>query len=182
MKPTIDISYVRYFLPIYIFGLPFVVLGWQWLAERFGNNWKRLAFYGVTGGFALYFSLFLALWGNDISLFQIKKNIDTYEHRATVVSEMIKSENTVIIIPDWADKVFAQDYLTMFVTNTEKFDLALMNLNKEGVEIYYYSERPDDEVIKFSEQRLVPLGLSLESFGHVFENERMFKLIPLDTF
>lgn len=178
-KPTIDISYVRYFLPIYIFGLPLVVIGLQKIASMFKSIGWRVLFYGFYSALIIYLSIFLTIGGTEISLLQVRKSINSYAHRAEKVRQLVAPENAVFIIPNWADKVLSQEYKVMFVYNTEKFNQAVRDLYDEGWDLYYYSERPADEIIKLSEKTFVPLGFTLESFAHVYGKDKIFKLKEL---
>jgi len=179
-KPTIDISYVRYFLPIYIFGLPLVVIGLRKIARVFQSVGWRVLFYGFYGALIICLSVFLTIGGTEISLSQVRKSINSYAHRAEKVQQLILPENAVFIIPNWADKVLSQEYKVMFIYNTEKFNQAVKGLHESGWDLYYYSERPADEIIKLSEKTFVPLGFTLKSFAHVYDKDKIFKLEELE--
>ncbi|MDD5341299.1 MAG: hypothetical protein PHC97_02570 [Patescibacteria group bacterium] len=131
----IGISYVRYFLPIYILSLPFAVLFFVYLINLFQNKKIRL----LLSLFLII--LFLALSinvvfisGND-NLIKIKQNIADYTKIDKIVIGM--TENNAVIVSQRSDKIFFPERKVVIFNSSEVKSLS--KLLNTGVPLYYFS-------------------------------------------
>src|SRR6056297_161568 len=178
-KPTLDISYVRYFLPIYIFGLPFAVIGLNFMAKSLGKYKKPfIALYLIL---FLTFSGYLTFFEKKLGMLQVEKTLDGYAERLELVKKRAPVNASILIVPNWADKVFDDEYKIIRQLNSTKHFQALQKIPQTKFQGYYYSERPIDEVIAFSEGKLTELNLSLEYVCHISGTENLYKLIELNN-
>lgn len=97
------ISYLRYWLPIYIFSLPLVALGLVWLAEAASQKFKNFLII-IFLLIIFVISADLVIWLKPDSLQPVKARIGTYYQIARQVNE--KTEASAIIITSRKDKVF----------------------------------------------------------------------------
>jgi len=152
-KITIGTSYLRYWLPIFVFTLPFVAYGlyavWRVLEKR---KIKAKAIAAVL--FFLVLNLFvfdLVFAETDESIFAVKKNLEKYaEIRKKVLH--ITPENA-IIITDRSDKIFfPKRKVVVFLGNYAIFDLTKKIIDSRP--IYYYTHYPPADMNYLNEKKI----------------------------
>ncbi len=133
----IGISYVRYWLPIYILSLPLISIFYlhliQWLKNKKIKILLNLLFISTL----IYFTINLTyLAGND-NLIKIKQNIQAYNEINQKVTNL--TEDNAVIISQRSDKIFFPERKVVgrFVYYDD-FDY-WQNLLDAGVPLYYYA-------------------------------------------
>ncbi|MCX6745869.1 MAG: hypothetical protein NTX00_02495 [Candidatus Parcubacteria bacterium] len=137
----IGISYVRYFLPIYILSLPFAAIFIDWLINLFKNKkikiilalFLALTFLGLTINV-----VYLA--GND-NLIKIKQNIGDYTDINKKVIAL--TEGDAVIISQRSDKIFFPERKVIGTWKIDDFEnwTKLLDAN---VPLYYYATESVD--------------------------------------
>jgi hypothetical protein len=166
----ISISYVRYFLPLYIWILPLVAWG---IKQIFFGPTKinKLAYYIIL--IALVLSSFkLAFYSKNDGLLKNQETLRNYYIQYQSLSEIV--EDNAIIITDRSDKVFFPKYRV--ITPQGDFELwpRVKNIVNQ-VPIYYYTAKSNEEL-------LVDLGqanqvkLDLTDSKEIWSNFRLFSI------
>jgi len=137
----IGISYVRYFLPIYILSLPLVAIFLNSLPALFKNKKIKILLSLFLALIFLGFSInAVYLAGND-NLFKIKQYIKNYsEFNKKVVG---LTENEAVIISQRSDKIFFPERKVIGKWDTGDFE-TLFNLLDAGVPLYYFATESVD--------------------------------------
>ncbi len=97
-------SYLRYWLPIYIFGIPFFIFGLQKLASFFKNGvLGRMVVVSVVAIFLLGAAM-TVLFDASYGLVPLKENMKQNNNREKIVES--RTESASVIISGTADKLF----------------------------------------------------------------------------
>ncbi len=167
---NISISYVRYFMPLYIMILPLAAYAIKFLAKK--NKWLYVAFILLT----TVFSFRLAFYSANDGLLATKENLQTYRQYYLRVHKIV--EDDAIIISDRSEKIFFTTYRVI----APQGDLPFWpRLNKiiDKEDVYYFSN--------ISEQQMSSLRSEANSNGMEImepveiENEfKLYKIIRLN--
>jgi len=137
----IGISYVRYFLPIYILSLPLVAIFLNSLPALFKNKKIKILLSLFLALIFLGFSINVVyLAGND-NLLKIKQYIKNYsEFNKKVVG---LTENDAVIISQRSDKIFFPERKVIGKWDINDFE-TWFNLVDAGVPLYYFATESVD--------------------------------------
>lgn len=140
---TLGLSYVRYWLPLYILALPFIATGLIWLTRFFRQRWANFILILLLI-FLFYRSADLVLRAKPDSLLPVKNRIVTYKQNAAQVFELTESESVIVTVRK--DKLFFPERKVIHTfqalsLNDELVDI-LANLVKV-VPVYYYALGPE---------------------------------------
>lgn len=167
---TISISYVRYFLPLYILVLPLIAYS---LLKLFYAKSKlnQLALYLVV--FALMLSsLKLAFLTSPDGLIDNKNTLENYAWQFKTISELIPESS--IIITDRADKIFFPVYKAI----VPQGDLPLWPRVEKIINtapIYYYTDKTDEQ-LQFDRNEADKLNLDLSLRAQIWDNFRLYEI------
>ncbi|NUM25146.1 MAG: glycosyltransferase family 39 protein [Candidatus Buchananbacteria bacterium] len=153
---TLGLSYVRYWLPLYILVLPFVAIGLTWLTNFFKNRVKVLAL-AVLIGALLYQSADLVLVKKPDSILPVKERILDYRKTAARVFDVVPEDAVIVTVRK--DKVFFPDRRVIHTFDALSVNQELLGILPDlvsQVPVYYYALGPEPEV-EFSN------GLKLET-------------------
>jgi len=168
----IGISYVRYFLPIYILALPLISIFYFSLLKLFINKKFKilLSLFLITT--LLGFSLnVLYLAGHD-NLIMIKKNMADYNQINKEITEL--TENNAIIISQRSDKIFFPQ--RKVIANWYAEDIFYWReLIESGNPLYYYAYEGDDYMSVLSDD-LSYYDLQLTDEFLINNKERLYKI------
>lgn len=161
-------SYVRYWLPIYVFALPIVVSGLWRIACFFRHNIIRQVVGMLLVMWFVASSVIMVLSDPLHGLYQIKQNVA----REISVSRTIQARtvDTAVIIAGSADKVFFPDRRVIVQLPGRDGDAShAVNTIISQTEIYLYYNPLDDGLVK-TKELLLSLGYRLEEW-EVFDQE-----------
>lgn len=137
---TISLSYVRYWLPISLFALPFAAIFYQWLWKQ----WKPAA--PIVFALTTVMSLHLAFFGASESLIPLTSRTDGYRRSAEAVST--NTSTGAIIITVWTDKIAFPKRRVIAtwppISEDGKLLALLPNLARK-YPLYFYARLSDDE-------------------------------------
>ncbi|MFA6467214.1 MAG: hypothetical protein WCV71_05155 [Patescibacteria group bacterium] len=166
----ISISYVRYFLPLYIYLLPLVA--WAIKKIFFGpTKINKLAYYIVLIALILS-SLKLAFFSKHDGLFYNLDTLKDYYTQYQIVSEKI--EDKAIIITDRSDKIFFPKYRVI----VPQGDLELWPRVKNIIDqapIYYYTDKSGQDLL-FDLEAANQVKLDLTNPSEIWANFRLFEV------
>jgi len=139
----IGISYVRYWLPLYLLAVPFIAFGVNWLGDKLGRRFKP---YLITIILILFLFLAsnIALSSGPDSILPMKQRIKEYQNLSSTINSITPNNSVVIAVRQ--DKVFFPDrrVINLFdslATNQEI--LSLLPALSKKVEVYYYSPQAE---------------------------------------
>ncbi len=174
---SIGTSYVRYFLPIYAFSLPFVVLFIFEVAGIFSSVWmKRI----IVCAFLLvfvFFSVRITLWRTDESVFSVAKTLKTYgETKETILNV---TEADAVVIAANLDKILFPDRRVIFdITYPVVQEYLPLLVNK--IPVYFYSRLPERDIEYLNTKKFAPRGIRLESFLPLSAEEELMKIESIE--
>lgn len=122
---TLGLSYVRYWLPLYLLALPFTAIGLIWLTNFFKNRWKNLVLI-ILILFLFYQSADLVLRAKPDSLLPVRNRIASYKESAAEVMDLTEEESVIITVRK--DKIFFPDRKVIHTFEA-------LTLNKEILDI-----------------------------------------------
>ncbi|MDD5749555.1 MAG: hypothetical protein PHO91_02085 [Patescibacteria group bacterium] len=167
---TISISYVRYFLPLYIWVLPLIA---YFIFRLFyaANRFNQAALYLIVAALMLS-SLKIAFLSKPDGLVENSRTLQSYSRQFVAVSALIESE--AVIISERSDKVFFPAYRVI----APQGDLPLWPRVEKIINqapIYYYADKSVEQ-IKFDRQAANQVNLDLEEIAEI-EGFRLYKII-----
>jgi len=170
----IGLSYVRYFLPIFIFCLPLVVIFYLQLINLFSQKkfkiFCSLLLFIIFSGFSLNA---VCLAAND-GLLNIKQNITDYNQINQQVTRL--TEANAVIISQRSDKIFFPERkVIVYNNNPEEMD-GWFNLIQAGIPLYYYAYEGDNYLNQLYYD-LAVYDLSLAELEVITPTESLIKVI-----
>ncbi len=174
-KITIGNSYLRYWLPIFIMGLPFAVIFLKRVFRffRFLVPWFFRFLVFSFFGFLVFMSGLSVFAAEDEGLFCVKNSLLRY-NKIREAALSLTEENS-IIITQRSDKIFFPHRKIIIYKRGEIFNSEIKDL-ATIVPIYYYDIAFTNEELEGLNQKLVERNLRLELMK-VFENEGLYKII-----
>lgn len=137
---TISLSYVRYWLPVTLFALPFVAIFYQWLWKQ----WKPAA--PIVFVLTTIMSFHLAFLGAPESLIPLSNRTDGYRRSASELSTNTPADAVIITV--WTDKIAFPERRVVAtwppIAEDGKLLAVLPNLSRT-YPLYFYARLSDDE-------------------------------------
>lgn len=140
---TLGLSYVRYWLPLYVLALPFIAISLLWLTSFFKNRWQNIAIIILI--LALFYqSADLVLRKKPDSILPVRTRIAGYKEIAAEVIKLTGPDSVIVTVRK--DKLFFPDRRVIHTfqalsLNSELAD-TLLNL-VEVAPTYYYALGPE---------------------------------------
>lgn len=168
---TVGVAYTRYWLPIYIGMLPFIVYGFSKIANLFQNKriWNVAGF--VTVAFFAVLSAQLVFGGID-GLLATKDNLIHGREIKTWV--LAHTDSDVILVTDYEDKFFWPERQVMVKFFNPRIGVAIAELTKEGHEVYYFGVKLEGESEKKVLEYIAQFGLTIDSVKN-FDGHELYK-------
>jgi len=131
---TIGISYVRYFLPVYIFGLPYIAWFILTFSRQFFPRVRRLWLGAMFSALAV-FTLQTAVLRGDESWWSQRQDLQVYDKMAMKISQELPAE--AIILTERADKYLWPTHTVLVPQGDDNYLQAAAGLLQEKRTIYY---------------------------------------------
>jgi hypothetical protein len=131
---TIGISYVRYLLPVYVFGLPYLA----WFLLTFGREFlprMRRLWLGLMFGALMLFTLQTAILHGEESWWSQRQDLYAYDQIAGRVTAEVPAE--AIILTERADKYLWPAHTVLVPQGDDHYLQAAEELLEQGRMIYY---------------------------------------------
>lgn len=159
---SIGSSYVRYFLPLYIFSLPLIayllVKVWQW--QKLTKILKIFLFIPII--YYLLFIIYYSVFVGPESLPAVKKNLITYNIQAKSILEVVP-ENAILLLDNSADKIVFPELKHIIVpqggVEYEPLRKALRLSQKKN--IYYFHNKVSDSPKYLNQTKFNPENLEI---------------------
>jgi len=167
---TISISYVRYFMPLYIWILPAVILAINQMFPKSGRK-------NVFGNYILIVtvilsSLQLAFFATNDGLIANRQNLKNYYAQFAAVKKIVPEQ--AIIITDREDKIFFPYYRIVVPQNNPLLWPRVAKIVGQAP-IYYYTNKADAQLAP-DRQEIYKLGLILTEPQEIWHNFRLFEI------
>lgn len=167
----ISISYVRYFLPLYIWILP--LIAWGIKQVFFGPGKINKAVYYIVMIALILSSLKLAFYSEHDGLFKNVDTLNNYNQQYQLVSNII--EEDAIIITDRSDKIFFPKYRVIVPQGDLELWPRVSKIVNQAA-IYYYTNKSEAE-ISVDQELVNELNLELVDKGQIWHNFKLYKVI-----
>lgn len=170
--PSIGTSYVRYFLPIYVFSLPlaacFLVKLWRVSNKKIAKVLTVILTFLIIGSSltAVYFQL--------DGLNQVKENVKQYQGWQEKVYQLTEPE--AIVVTRYADKYIFPSRKVIPGWSEESQIQAIINLVKAGYPVYLYDLKLDQAVEDDLQQKLSSGGLAIKETISSWDNLELRKI------
>lgn len=174
-KIILGSSYLRYWLPIYVFGLPFVALAILKIKQFFQSKILRYIISPAIILLFVFFSIFIVLQDPLQGLIRLKSYIkNNIEKKEMVVK---KTEPDSVIITGYSDKVFYPERRVIVNLPSDKIKIKeILNNLMNKVSVYYFYNSLDENSQKNIEN-IKNLGIVLNQV-QIFtkDNEVLYRL------
>ncbi|MCG2693938.1 glycosyltransferase family 39 protein, partial [Candidatus Parcubacteria bacterium] len=170
---TLGDSHFRYWLPIFIAGMPFIYIFWSAVLKRFKKTLPLILFFVIGLSFYnVYFEV-------DDGLVAVLKNLDKNYEIKMQVEKIVLPED--IIITGRQDKIFFPERSVLYTENIRDGRLLqkISALNTE--KFYYYTIGINNEELTALNNYLEIYGFRLERI-QIFGKEVLYKLIKINKY
>jgi hypothetical protein len=176
-RVSIGISYMRYWLPIYILSIPFTVKGIEYVSS-FSKKY-RIVLGSVFLAFCLTWGGYIVYNQSDDNLGEIASTVVQYKKIQQKVVEQV--EESAIIVSQRNDKVFWPIHEVIHFEATTDFSyLAKLGSVAEKYPLYWYTELPEEIIIDIERRFLQPEGIALIHTIELELSEKTVYLFKLD--
>ncbi len=164
---SLGTSYVRYFLPIYAFGVPLAAL---WIDRLVSAGRNAVARAVIMAAVALLFAVPSArvVWqGTDESILQIRATLAEYRRQREAIKRYIPKDALVVTYPQ-LDKVLFPSYRRIIPALAVPEDFrSLARFVRKGEEVYFVHFAPPETAAAISRRAYEPYGIYIDSKGGV---------------
>jgi len=168
----LGISYVRYFLPIYILGLPLAAIALVYLVNLFKNaKIRKLAsvfLILITVGFLLS-ALFISGEDNLVKTSQYLKNYSKINQQVITATEA-----NSVIISERGDKIFFPERKVIGRWEAKDFG-SWTSLLDNNIPLYYYAYEGEDFITKLNDT-LFEYSIELAGKTQITAKESLYKI------
>lgn len=166
---TIGTSYVRYFLPAYVAGLPFAALALTRVSDALKKPWIAAAFFAV----AALLSVRLAVFAGDESLNAVHLTLEGNARKKQVLLQAIPPE--AVVMTERFDKLLVPDRLRIIpAVDDSAFDAAAMSVSYAPV--YWYGLTPTDTEASLLTARAMERGLAFSRLDDPVAGESLYRI------
>ncbi len=156
---SIGISYMRYWLPIYLLALPFVTEGILFLSQKIRNRQGIVSVSLIA--FCLLWSGYIVYAQSDDNLGEMALSVVQYKNIQQQVIEF--TEEQAVIISQRNDKVFwPQREVIHFEATTDFSFLTTLRSEAEQYPLYWYTELPLETIADIEQRFLQGQGVQID--------------------
>jgi len=170
---TIGTSYVRYWLPLYLFSLPPLAV----VLDKFLNNFKTALPVFCVFLFTCLFlvSYQIVMLDPQEGLVKINQNVFSYQQIAEQTAKITEPE--AVIIAGKMDKAFFPLRRVIFQLNVPADYARIKELIVRGYPVYLFTfQLTDGGLSSLSERDFLPFGLKVESSIADFINQSLYPI------
>jgi len=163
---SISISYVRYFMPLYILILPLAAYAIKFLS-------KDKIFYAAFILLAFIFGFKVAFYSPNDGLIATRDNLLSYQNQYQQVENLV--ESNAIIITDRSDKIFFSKYRVIVPQGDLPFWQRVASIIDTQA-IYYFTDKSPELIVK---DRLAAQesSLNISDATEIDKNFKLYKII-----
>ncbi len=154
---TLGTSYIRYWLPVFVFGLLPAALLLAWLWNKFWSKWLTV---GVMVLF-LILSGYLVMYDSEEGLLKIRQNIIRFEQTSKLVQDL--TPDNAVIVSGITDKFFFPERQVIFNLYNDRDYHSLARLLIAEVPVYdFHSTWSEADFVYYNQSKLKIYNLKLE--------------------
>ncbi len=171
LGPTIGTSYVRYWLPLFIFGIPYAAHALQSITPDMLRRGAVILLF-----FPSFTVVFLQTPESLLPLYRTAR-----ADRAVTQAVLEKTEATAVILTERSDKLFFPDRRVIFndPLDQKKIDRVLSLLTSH-VPVYYFTQLQKNDIDFMNTHRLAQYNVAWNE-GEEIGGQRLYTLKPLAT-
>lgn len=170
---TIGTSYIRYWLPIFLFSLPFSAAGLAYAYEHARGIMSK--FFVISALFSLgFFSFALAFSGPTESIDAMKREVASYHTKRAKVMQATPED--AVIVSARSDKIFFPARRVAEQTSDFR-EVEIMKKILKDAPVYYYGLWGKDDAQTISKKYFTSHGLTLEFAADIDEREHLYKMV-----
>ncbi|MBU1164105.1 glycosyltransferase family 39 protein [Patescibacteria group bacterium] len=170
---SLGTSYLRYFLFIYIFSLPFIGFLITEIIKFAKLKYLKPIVAVLLLLYFAFFSINLVMFKTDESIIAVKQRIDEYYVKAEKVFAITPEDS--IIISERSDKIFFPQRRVMPSLQNEDL-LRLLPRVIDQVPVYYYTYWAEEDLAFWEAEILNDYGLKFVDRQKIFENESLYQI------
>jgi len=170
---SLGTSYLRYFLFIYIFSLPFIGFLITEIIKFAKFKYLKPVVAVLLLTYFAYFSVQLTMFKTDESIMAVKQRIDEYYVKAEKVINL--TEENSVIISERSDKIFFPQRRVMPGLQNEEILTLLPKVIKQAP-VYYYTYWSDEDLAFWEADVLNKYGLKFVDKKVIYNNEKLYKI------
>lgn len=144
---TLGLSYVRYWLPLSLLILPFIVYALIWLVQFIKSPLRNYILF-LFIALLFYQSANLVLWQKVDSLLPVKERIATYKQVAEEINNLTPANSVVVTVRK--DKVFFPERKVIHTFDNLPDNKQLLEILPKLVKVapvYYYALAPEKDIL-----------------------------------
>jgi hypothetical protein len=168
---SIGTSYVRYWLPLYIFSIPFIAFFIDYVASFFSTMKDKVTI-GLVLIFAVYSGYFV-WFKTDESLINVMNAIHFNSGQVEQMLPLVSSD--AIVVTDSDDKfIFPHRAVMMYLREDHTLDQIQPLLEAQKLVYYYGLTLPQQDMVYLNSKKLLERGLKIQ-LVQTFENKSLYQ-------
>ncbi len=170
---TIANSYVRYWLPLYIFSIPFIAYALVWISQQAQRKTFHTPVLIAILAAVFCLNVFATFSAGQDGLIRVSKTLQASKEIRNEI--LAQTPNDSIIIVDRSDKLFFPYRNVLYPLRSDQ-TYSLMPAIVESHSLYYYGITfPDEDLEYLNQRKLKKLGLQIKK-EKTFDKESLYKL------
>ncbi len=172
---SLNTSFFRYWLPVYIMGIPCISLVIAQLTQRIKWQWLKMIVILLALALFAYPSGQRILYETDESLIPIQsRQIEARAERMAAIRNL--PPHAVVITFPQADKVLFPAFTRVIIGLHNDGDYKAVKRVTKLVPVYVYSYLPPETVAAKTSKLFEPFGMSLEQGKKIFKDRWVWKV------
>lgn len=163
INETVEIgsAYFRYWLPIYIFGTPFMALFFINIQSRLVRN--------ICLYICMFLCLYITIWGSSEALANIRQDVLIYNQAKEKVLELTEPDS--IIIGERADKMFFPERRVIELMQRDDIEKVYQNLPalSKKANVYYFTVLGEADISYLNQTEFEEYGFSLKECKPIYK-------------
>ncbi|PIS05544.1 MAG: hypothetical protein COT81_00835 [Candidatus Buchananbacteria bacterium CG10_big_fil_rev_8_21_14_0_10_42_9] len=174
---TIGTSYVRYLLPVYVFSIP--IAAFVLIKASQVIPYRRIGTTLVISFIMIYltFSTIVTFTGGNESLISVDDAVGAFYTKAKLTRSVV--EPSAVIVAEKTDKIFWPEYDVMSSIFDDATRSSLRDIATKRP-VYYYTFLNQADLAEVN-SRLASSTVQLVDPINIFENENIYKIVPLES-
>jgi len=175
-KITIGTSYVRYWLPMFIFSLPFIGFFINSVVVKIKDRKIHSVFLLFLFIIISYFSISITWMKGEESLFSVRENIIRSHKKKESVAALIPDKS--VIIAERNDKIFFPEYKVISTLDDQYIQTQVSVLVRD-YDVYYYSFFSPEDIQRIRDE-ILEKNIDIELIKNIYNNENLYKIIRIE--
>ena len=179
LQSSIGSPHLRYFLPMLFLLIPFWVIFFTKLIKTIKQKWQK-PFIIFSIFFFLIFSLNMVFDQTGEGLLKIKNDLTEFSTRLETINNVVP-KNSLLIVPEWADRIFFPTYQVIQSINDPKIHakdpITFLPKILQNTKIFYYSSEGFKDIETLT-KKLNEQNIDLKFLQTIFKDENLYVLEP----